>query len=203
MAVNMAQKRARKEQRRKQVVAEKRRLEALEQALPARVARAAKTPIQHCYLSERLFEDGIGTLVLARGVSSSYVAFGSFLIDVLCLGVKNVMFEPVDDDTFEFYMDRTNASTPLIAVDPCYARKLLRDLTAWSHMLGFAPHRDFAVVERLFGEVRAEASDAVFKFGREGKPLYIPGPTDTPALIRQRSEQLQKHGASDFLAGIG
>jgi hypothetical protein len=38
---NMLQKRAKKAQRRKQVVAQKRRAEALEAGLPARVLRAA------------------------------------------------------------------------------------------------------------------------------------------------------------------
>lgn len=202
MAVNMAQKRARKAQRRKQVVAKKQRVEALEQSLPARVARAAKSPIQHCYFSARLFEDGIGTVLLARGASARHVVLGSFLLDVLCLGVKNVMFEQVDNDAFDYYMDVTNAASPVVAVDPCYARKLLRDVVAWSHSLGFAPHRDFSVVERLFGEVRAEDSDAAFQFGCEGKPLYMPGPTDTPALIRWRTEQLQKYLGRDRLGAI-
>jgi len=52
MATNMALKRARKAQRRKQVVAQKRRAEALEASLPARVLRAAHEPIQHCFLTE-------------------------------------------------------------------------------------------------------------------------------------------------------
>ena len=52
MAINIAQKRARKAQRRKQVVAQKRRAEELEASLPARVLRAAQAPIQHCFLSE-------------------------------------------------------------------------------------------------------------------------------------------------------
>jgi hypothetical protein len=34
-------------------------------------------------------------------------------------------------------------------VEPSMARKLLRDVVAWSRSIGFAPHRDFAVVERL------------------------------------------------------
>jgi hypothetical protein len=46
---NMLQKRAKKAQRRKQVVAQKRREEALEAGLPARVLRAAQAPIQHCF----------------------------------------------------------------------------------------------------------------------------------------------------------
>jgi hypothetical protein len=28
---------------------------------------------------------------------------------------------------------------------------------------------------------------------RDGKPLYIPGPFDSPSLIRRHIEQLQKH----------
>jgi hypothetical protein len=63
MAVNMALKRARKAQRRKQVVAQKRRAETLETSLPARVLRAAQAPIQHCLLTEDLFETGMGTLI--------------------------------------------------------------------------------------------------------------------------------------------
>jgi hypothetical protein len=197
MATNMAQKRARKAQRRKQVVAEKRRVEALEASLPARVLRAAHAPIQHCYLTEALFDVGIGTLVLARGASRHHLALSSFLVDVFCLGVKNVMFEAVDDAVFEMYLDATDAGSPMVSVDPGYARKLLRDLAAWSQSIGFAAHRDFAAVERIFGDVSAEACDAVFTFGRDGKPVYIPGPSDTAPLIRQRIAQLQKHLGDD------
>lgn len=201
MATNMALKRAKKAQRRKLVVAQKRQVERLEASLPARVLRAAQAPVQHCYLTETVFEFGMGTLVLARGASSHHLALSSFLVDVFCLGIKDVMFEPVEREVFEMYMDATGAGSPMVSVDPSYARKLLRDLAAWSQSIGFAPHRDFAAVERIFGEVSADACDAVFRFGRDGKPVYIPGPNDTASLIRRRVEQLQKHlgdGGFDF-----
>ncbi len=197
MATNVAQKRARKAQRRKQVVAQKRRAEMLEASLPARVLRAAHAPVQHCFLTESVFDIGMGTLVLARGVTRHHVALSSFLIDVFCLGVKDVMFESVESDVFEMYMDATDAGSPVISVDPSYARKLLRELAGWSQSIGFAPHRDFVAVERIFGDVSADASDAVFRFGYDGKPLYIPGPTDTAALIRRRIGQLQKSLGDD------
>ena len=78
MATNIAVKRARKAQRRKQVVAQKRRAEELEASLPARVLRAARSPIQGCFLTEALFDGGIGTLVLTRGVTSDRVALSSY-----------------------------------------------------------------------------------------------------------------------------
>jgi hypothetical protein len=194
---NMAMKRARKAQKRKQVVAQKRRAEALEASLPARVLRAANAPIQHCFLSESLFELGMGTLVLARGATRIHVEFSSFLLDTFCLGIKDVMFESVDGEVFEDYMEATEAESPMVDVDPACARKLLRDLAAWSQSIGFAPHRDFAAVERIFGDVSADASDAVFRFGRDGKPVYIPGPSDSAPLIQRRIAQLQKHLGDD------
>jgi hypothetical protein len=192
MAMNIALKRARKAQRRKQVVTQKRRAEVLETSLPARALRAAHAPIQYCFLTEAVFDLGMGTLVLARGATPRHVAFSSFLIDVFCLGVKDVMFESVESEVFGMFMDATDAGSPLIPVDPSYARKLLCDLVAWSQSIGFAPHRDFAAVERIFGDVSVDASDAVFQFGRDGKPVYIPGPNDTAPLIRRRIEQLRK-----------
>jgi len=45
----------------------------------------------------------------------------------------------------------------------------------------------------IFGDVDAEASDAVFLFGRDGKPLYTPGSDDLAPLIRSRVEELRKH----------
>ena len=197
MATNMALKRAKKAQRRKQVVAQKRQADILEAGLPARVLRAAQAPIQHCFLSESLFSVGMGTLVLARGATSLYTAFGGFLIDVFCLGIKDVTFESVEREVFDFYMEATEAGSPMISVDPSYGRKLLRDLAAWSQSIGIAPHRNFAAVERIFGDVSADASDAVFQFGSDGKPFYIPGPSESASLVQRRIQHLRQHLGDD------
>ena len=197
MATNMALKRGRKAQRRKQVVAQKRRAETLETSLPARVLRAAQAPIQHCLLTESLFETGMGTLILARGATPHHLTFGSFLLDVFCLGIKDVMFESLESDEFAIYVEATDAGSPLVSIYPSDARKLLRGLAAWSQSIGFPPHRDFAAVERIFGDVSADASEVDFPFGHEGKPLYIPGPYESATLIRRRIEQLQKQLGDD------
>jgi hypothetical protein len=190
MATNIALKRAKKAQRRKQVVAQKRRVEVLEASLPARVLRASHAPIQCCLLNKSVFDIGMGTLVLARGAAPLQIVFGLFLIDLLCLGIKDVLFESVERDDFEMYMDKMDAKSPMVSVDPSYARKLLRDLAAWSQSIGFAPHRDFAAVERMFGDTSAEASDAVFRFGSDGKPVYIAGPNDNVPVIQRQIGQL-------------
>jgi hypothetical protein len=188
---NIAQKRAQKAQRRKLVVAEKRKVELVEASLPARIARASQAPIQHCLLSASLFEDGMGTVVLARGATSYDVTFASFLLDVFCLGIKNTMFSTLDGESFERAMEGMGGRSGMVPVEPSYARKLLGDLAAWSRAIGFAPYRDFAAMERLFGDVSAEASDATFQFGRDGKPFYVPGPTESSSMVQHRIAQLR------------
>jgi hypothetical protein len=185
MAANMALKRAVKAIRRKVVVAEKRKLELVNDTLTATVLRAAQAPIRHCFVPEN-FDAGMGAVILARGNTPYYLTIGVFLVDTWCLGVKDTFFCSVDAEKFEAMIAGLSDTAPLAAADPSYARKLLRDLAAWAASIGFTPHRDFAVVERLFGDVRADASDATFQFGREGKPLYVQGPKEPPTQVRLR-----------------
>jgi hypothetical protein len=125
--VNMLQKRAKKAQRCKQVVAQKRREEALESGLPARALRASHAPIRHCLLTESVFEIGMGTLTLARGATPHHLTFATFLLDTYFLGIKDVVLKTVDGQAFDMYMQAGHAASPMVSVDPSYARKLLRD----------------------------------------------------------------------------
>jgi hypothetical protein len=203
MTSNIASRRFKKAVRRKAQVAEKRRLEKVEGTLPAQVRRALAAPIRHCLLQDSLFEEGIGALVVTRGASTNQLELGTFLLDAYCLGIKDVMYRSIEAEEFAYYLDISAAGSPLRPVDPAYARKLLRDLAAWAKTIGFAPHPDFSAVELMLGDVNAEASDATFRFGRDGRPCYMPGPSESPSLIRSRLGQLQQRfGAEgfDFLA---
>lgn len=192
MAPNMALKRAAKADRRKAVVAGKRKLEVVNGSLAAQVARAAQTPIQHCLLSGRLFESGMATLLLARGATSLNLTVGGFLIDAWCLGVKDTFFHTAGAAGLDHMIARMETTGPVEDVDPAYARKLLRDVAAWAATKGFSPHRDFAVLEKLFGDVDADACDTTFAFGHNGDPIYISGPIETPAQIRKRMRTIDK-----------
>lgn len=190
--MNIAQKRARKEKQRKLAAAGRRRAEAFDVSLAGKVHWGSQQPIRHCLITKTLFDDGMGTLVLARGPAPHDIAMGAFLLDPFCLGIKDVTFQRMTGSDFEMYLDVTNMASPLEPVEPSYARKLLHELAAWARSIGFSPPADFSIVERSFGDVKADACDATFKFGCDGKPLYVPGPTESLSLIRNRVEQLRR-----------
>lgn len=175
MAINIAAKRARKAQHRKQVQAEKRKQEAFENSLPEQVQRTLDRPIRSCLLNGTLMDLGLGTMILARGTTPYNLTLAVFLIDTF-RGVKDVFLRSVTKQEFDRYMGSIDGVELMREVDPAYARKLLRDLTAHVRSLGFAPHRDFAVIERMFGDVDANACDVDFGFGRANVPRQVSGP---------------------------
>ncbi len=173
MAKNVAARRAAKAQRRKVIVAQKRHVESLAKSVSGQVRAAAAEPIQHCLISEALFKTGMGMLVVARGPSPSGVTAGVFLLDTFALGAKDVFLRSFGGFEFDEFVEQMSRATPMVPVDPSRARKLLRDLVAWSRDFGVNPHPDYAKIEAIFGSVDPTACDAEFGFGRDGKPLLI------------------------------
>jgi hypothetical protein len=191
MGMNIAARRAAKANRRKAVVAQKRKAELAAASLPGRASRAASAPFHQCLLNAELFTGGIGTLVFVRGTRTSGFSVATFLVDAWCLGVKNTWLRSLDEYEFEFFLDAVETTERLEPIDPCHARRLLREVVSWSRSIGFDPHPDFRAIEPIFGDVNADACDAAFQFGREGKPFYVPGPTESPGLVKLRINQLR------------
>lgn len=205
MAINLAAKRAAKANRRKAIVAQKRKPEGNTGSFSILLPQAAASPIRECLLADSVFENGMGTLILARGGTMGPVNVAVFLLDAYCLGVKDIVLQTVDAYQLPQLIDKLTGAAPLRAVDPAYARKLLHDLVRWSATFGFQPPREFAAAERLFGSVDPQSCDATFEFGKDGKPFYVSGPTESPATVRRRMNQLLARlgpDGFDYLVGV-
>jgi hypothetical protein len=190
MAINLAAKRAAKANRRKAILAQRRRQERATGSFSSLLPQAAALPIRQCLLADSVFKDGMGTLILARGGTMGPMNVAVFLLDAYCLGVKDLILRTVDYHQLPQLIDRLAGSGPLRAVDPAYARKLLHDLVRWAATFGFQPPREFVAAERLFGSIDPQSCSATFEFGKDGKPFYVSGPTESPATVRRRMNQL-------------
>jgi len=119
MKANMASKRAAKAKRRKAVVTEKRKAELVATSLSEQVRIAAALPIQHCLLSQGFPKSGMGTLVLARGPTPWGFKAGVFLLDSLCLGIKDIIFSSMTSEQLEDFREvMADAAAPLERVEP-------------------------------------------------------------------------------------
>jgi hypothetical protein len=192
MSKRHAQKRAAKALRRKKLLTERRKAAIAETqvSLGTRMRRMAGASIHSCLISETLFELGKGYVLLARKATDGRMAVATFLLDVYCVGVKDVILRVGEASEIGRFIEAVGEAEPMVAIEPARARKLLRDLVAWSRSIGLAPHPDYATAEPLFGDISPDSSDESFSFGKDGKPFLIPGPDDTPARLRKRIEAL-------------
>ena len=205
MALSQSQrlrKAAQKAARRKEIVAQKRKAEAAALAAPEAPSDYAKrAPIYACFVTEDLFNAGIGWVALARRMPMDSVAASFFMVDPWCLGVKDAFFRTMPIDAFETHMSFLLDFQEPIEMKPSSVRKLLHDAAAYAGSLGFAPDDGFAVAESLFGDIAM--ADETFTFGKDGKPHFVPGPSDSQARIRHVMETLAERGTEgvDFTIG--
>jgi hypothetical protein len=183
---------AAKAARRKAVVAEKKKAEASSASLAGRIRVAAKGPIVHCLMPTNLFETGIGNILLARRLPSGMLGSAWFLVDVFCLGIKDIFYREVGEAELRSRLETIKETQELVEVEPALARKLIRDAAAYAAGLGLPAAKDTPVIEAIFGDVDADARTETFTFGKDGKPLYMSGPYDTPARIRAIGQTLEK-----------
>ena len=193
MASKRSQAKQAKAARRKKMLAGRRLLApaGASSSSVGRARQAAAAPLHYCLIQDGLFEQGNGTAVVARKTGFGEVTVGIFLLDVFCLGIKDVIFREMAIAEFDEFLDGMSRAIPFSPADLAYVRKLLKELEQYARSLGFAPPADFQAAEILLGDVRAEDCTASFEFGDGGMPHYIPGPSDTPSQIRQRLKRLR------------
>jgi hypothetical protein len=144
-----------------------------------------------------LFEIGSGYVVAARKLPTGLLGCAFFLVDVFCLGVKDAFYSELSAADLRSQLENDPAEQDFQEIEPAFARKLIRDAAAYATGFGLSAAKDTAVIEAIFGDVDANACDADFTFGKDGKPLYINGPNDTPQRVRSILRALESNGGND------
>ena len=175
------QRRASKRQDKKRELAK-----AQNAGLAEKLAKTTKYPILHASINEEFWSQGIGSLLISRQLPNGSVAFGCFLLDRYCLGVKDAFGDIRTKDEYEEKFLRGNrAKYKQIDLSPATARKFVEGCVAYAADLGFAPQGDYAKVKAIFGDINPADSDETLEYGQDGKPHFIAGPRDGPARCRQ------------------
>ena len=155
-------------------------------ALTTRLQRAALAPFLHCQATSTLWDEGLSNVLVSRVLPSGNVAFVVFLLDVYCLGVKDVMFNIISRVRYDRMLnDRLFREYDPVTLEPAAARKLIEGAVAFARAHGLPPHRDYPKAKLIFGDVDPNTCDEEFVYGKDGMPFFISGPNDGPARCRQ------------------
>jgi hypothetical protein len=171
------------------------------------IRRARTFPIFECLISSnwRTSDTELIQVLIARQQPDGALCFGSYLIDRLCLGVKNTMARA--DISLSNYETKIRektfrAGTPEECT-PELAHQMVYQSIEYAAKFGFSPEKDFALSQYLLAPRGELAETYKLKFGKNGKPLFIAGPFDDVEEITQQLEKTAGHGNYDVVVPMG
>ncbi|MCM2374861.1 hypothetical protein [Aporhodopirellula aestuarii] len=194
----LARKKAKDRQKKQQIARQKQQLASL----TGKMSAASNGRILHCMVGE--FDQGMGSVVLARQAPSGLAAIAIFLLDTYCLGVKDIIATCRNPSEWGEVLQGMADRQGLKAVRPGIARGLVEATAEYAESLGLSPHPDYPKAQLLWGDVEAESVAGLYEFGRNGKPCYVAGPHDdaaTQSLILGKLDKNLGRGNYNFVLG--
>ena len=126
---------------------------------------------------------GLAAVLIARSAGRDTVSACGYLVDLYCLGVKDVIGPRILNDQQHAQFPRTffaGYRQPPVAAPIELAQQLVLGAARYARSLGFEPAAGFDAVRGHLGDwsgVRAVT------FGRQGRPEYIQGPYDDAGQV--------------------
>jgi hypothetical protein len=195
-----ARKRQKKAERRAAKHREKQRgLKRRVEITAARTHAAIGTaPLLRCFMTDDRDQQGLPQVVMGRLLPDGNVACSVFLLDMYCLGVKDAFLRMTTRGEFEHELvDGLESRFGAIELEPACARKLVEGAVDYARTFGFLPHADYAEAKIIFGDIDPAECKRAFEYGKDGKPLFVPGPFDTPARCDRIIRTLSEHCGPD------
>ena len=164
---------------------------------------AREYPISECLVNRDWQDQGLANILIARAQPENRIAFGMFLVDVQCLGVKNCFADA--DVGMPTFRDEVRAgyikSNDAVKCPAILAHQVIYGALDYAASLGFKPHKDFALAQHILDERSSIAPNPDLEFGRDGKPFFAAGPSDNVNKILAHLEKTVGEGNFHYLIG--
>jgi len=130
-------------------------------------------------------------VLIVRQRPDGQYTVGSLLIDTLCLGVKDCFIKIIPSYQFVNMLEKIEEAMPMDVVPPSYVATFVHKAVEYAKNLGLNPRGDYQVLREFLDGVPLDES-LTFTFGKDGKPIYIQGPQDSPEFSRKVIDKLNQ-----------
>lgn len=169
---------------------------------------AREYPILGCWVMKGWENSGITPVVVAREQSANKVTYGVYLIDLYCLGLKDVVTHTdVSRAAFQRKLSHLLQGEP----EQCsvaFAHEMIYGSIEYAKKFDLHPHPDFTqgFAEQILDPPDAHPRKNKIQFGKDGKPFFVSGPYDDERKINRILSALERTagaGNYDYLVGMG
>lgn len=145
---------------------------------------------------------GLVMALVARDAGRRRVSVCAYLVDVFCLGVKNVREPEVMDagklpEFVRAYYSAFGVRPLEVPID--LARHVVFGAVDYARTLGFEPDPAFDAVSDHLGEWTGPAA---VTFGMDGRPFYLQGPHDNSSKVLNTLRSSVGDGNFQFTIGV-
>ena len=188
---------AKRDGRRARRAAAKKRAAAYDTRSQERLARQlAALPLEGAWVDPAWERTGLTPVVMARRGGDGALYVGRFLVDLLCLGVKQAHLEvKVSDALLVRIRDRlAPPGRALVSVPPEQAASIVEAARTFAAACGLSPHDGYAKASAVLSGIDVSGAAGITT-GQDGMPYLMPGPKDdVAAIVAILEAQLGKDG---------
>lgn len=169
--------------------------------------KARTLPIYECWINTDWAESGMATIVVARRHTNKNITYCLYLVDILCLGVKDTIYQfNVSYSEYQGFLEKISDTMEMELTDYVLGHNIILSGVEFAEEFGFKPHKDFtSVTEYLLEEDTDDIKLIEIECGKNGKPLYTQGPFESDATANKILKQLEHtagKGNFDFIKEI-
>ena len=130
--------------------------------------RARTLPIGKCYISGDADEAGEANIIVTRRHTGGRISMASYLVDMLCLGVKNTFYHlRLEEYELEEYLNQIPGFFHECSYEEAHNR--IYGSIAFAEEAGIEPHKDFRLTQYMLEEDTDDIPLIEYEFGRDGK----------------------------------
>jgi hypothetical protein len=156
--------------------------------------KARTLPVFECMINTNWEESKFANVVVSRIHTNGNVTVGVYLVDLMCLGVKDTLF--MFNETQTLYRERFErffADEEIEKITYELAHNIIYAGIEFAEGFEFKPHKEFTSITQYILE---EDSDDIplieIECGFDEKPAYMPGPDDNEAKTYRIIAQLER-----------
>ncbi|MHB8595247.1 MAG: hypothetical protein ACYDER_00390 [Ktedonobacteraceae bacterium] len=175
-------------------------------SVPGIIRRSHTFPLVDCLISDSWQKEdpGLVEILLSRLQPDGDICFATYLVDKLCLGLKDTFANGGFSRTRYENEVRSRVFHGTVPVECTIelAHQMIYASIDYAVQFGFVPNKDYALSQHLLlprGELKEPYH---LTFGKDGKPFYIAGPHDNAARIIKQLEKNPGPGNFDYFAPL-
>lgn len=139
-------------------------------------------PVIDCIIGGELEKGGMASVLVSRRLPDGAIAWAMFLVDSYFLGIKD-SYTNIDSpgdysDRLDDWIRKQSDHSA-----PADARKLIEEAAEYGRSNGSPPRGNYRKAFAIFTGIDAADATRTFEFGKDGKPMYISGPFDSPGMF--------------------